>query len=55
MESARRVKHVILMIRDVIMRPGYEALAWSLVRTSIAPRFVIVETVRMAGWKWVRR
>ena len=49
MESARRVKHVMLRIKDAMMRPGYEALACSLVRTSIAPRLVMVEMVRIAG------
>ncbi|KAI7205901.1 hypothetical protein KC324_g41 [Hortaea werneckii] len=50
-KSASRANIIILMIRELTIRLGYDAFACSLVRTSIEPRFVTVETEISAAWK----
>jgi hypothetical protein len=53
-DMARSVKMAILMIREAIIRFGYDARAWSFVRTNIEPRLVIVDTDSSADWKFLR-
>lgn len=50
-EHVRSVKTMLLIMRARLMRKGYEAEYWMLLRTMSTERLVIVETVRMADWK----
>lgn len=49
-EHVRSAKTTVLIMRARLMRNGYEAEYWMLLRMRSTERLVIVETVRMADW-----
>ena len=53
-DAASSVKVIMLIIREAMMRFGYDAPTCRRVKMSMAPRFVTVETEISAAWKCSR-